>query len=101
VRIKLDVASSRAYADAGLLADLAAKAEPGWDGFFVWDFLLGLGKGGLASVTRSGREQAHVGLMGRLRGPTGSPQVRRYGVICLRRNEQRVLFCAEISCFSW
>src|SRR5690348_11267294 len=37
----LDVAITGAYADASLLADLAALAEEaGWDGFFVQDCLL-------------------------------------------------------------
>src|SRR5262245_40232461 len=34
----LDVPTVGAYADARILADLAAEAEQaGWDGFFVWD----------------------------------------------------------------
>jgi alkanesulfonate monooxygenase SsuD/methylene tetrahydromethanopterin reductase-like flavin-dependent oxidoreductase (luciferase family) len=44
VRFGLDVATSGAFADAGLLAGLAAEAEEaGWDGFFIWDILLGSG----------------------------------------------------------
>jgi alkanesulfonate monooxygenase SsuD/methylene tetrahydromethanopterin reductase-like flavin-dependent oxidoreductase (luciferase family) len=42
VRFGLDVSTAGQFADAGLLAGLAADAEgSGWDGFFVWDTLLG------------------------------------------------------------
>ncbi len=38
----LDVPTTGEYADARVLARLAAEAEAaGWDGFFVWDVLLG------------------------------------------------------------
>lgn len=38
----LDVPTTGAYADARILAQLAMEAEEaGWDGFFVWDVLLG------------------------------------------------------------
>ena len=38
MKYALDVSTARTYADAHLLADLAAEAEAaGWDGFFVWD----------------------------------------------------------------
>lgn len=47
MRFGLDVATSGMFADAGLLADLAAEAEEsGWDGFFIWDILLGSGDSG-------------------------------------------------------
>src|SRR6185437_12305473 len=40
MKFGLDVSTSGAYADARVLADLAADAErAGWDGFFVWDIL--------------------------------------------------------------
>ena len=42
VRFGLDVATDGEWSDVRLLADLAAEAErAGWDGFFVWDLLLG------------------------------------------------------------
>jgi alkanesulfonate monooxygenase SsuD/methylene tetrahydromethanopterin reductase-like flavin-dependent oxidoreductase (luciferase family) len=42
MRFGLDVATTGQFADAELLADLAADAEKsGWDGFFIWDVLLG------------------------------------------------------------
>ncbi len=38
MKYALDCSTAGTYADAGLLADLAAEAEQaGWDGFFVWD----------------------------------------------------------------
>src|SRR5258708_25242013 len=38
----LDIPISGVYADPSVLADLAADAEAaGWDGFFLWDVLLG------------------------------------------------------------
>ncbi len=38
MRYALDCSTAGTYADARLLADLAAQAEQaGWDGFFVWD----------------------------------------------------------------
>ena len=38
----LDVPTTGAYADARVLAQLAAEAEAaGWDGFFIWDVVLG------------------------------------------------------------
>jgi alkanesulfonate monooxygenase SsuD/methylene tetrahydromethanopterin reductase-like flavin-dependent oxidoreductase (luciferase family) len=38
----LDVPTTGEYADARVLAQLAAEAEAsGWDGFFIWDVLLG------------------------------------------------------------
>ena len=38
MKYSLDVSTAGTYADARLLADLAAEAEAvGWDGFFVWD----------------------------------------------------------------
>jgi alkanesulfonate monooxygenase SsuD/methylene tetrahydromethanopterin reductase-like flavin-dependent oxidoreductase (luciferase family) len=41
MRFGLDVATTGGFADAELLADLAAEAEEsGWDGFFIWDVLL-------------------------------------------------------------
>jgi alkanesulfonate monooxygenase SsuD/methylene tetrahydromethanopterin reductase-like flavin-dependent oxidoreductase (luciferase family) len=50
VRFGLDVATSGKFADAELLAELAAEAEEsGWDGFFIWDILLSAGDSG-ASV---------------------------------------------------
>ena len=42
MRFGLDVPTTGEYADARLLARLAAEAEDaGWDGFFVWDVLRG------------------------------------------------------------
>lgn len=42
MRFGLDVPTTGEYADARLLAQLAAEAEDaGWDGFFVWDVLRG------------------------------------------------------------
>ncbi|MBF6589281.1 MAG: LLM class flavin-dependent oxidoreductase [Ktedonobacterales bacterium] len=42
MRFGLDVPTTGAYADARLLARLATEAEAaGWDGFFLWDVLLG------------------------------------------------------------
>lgn len=42
MKFGLDVPTTDEYADARLLAQLAADAEAaGWDGFFVWDVLLG------------------------------------------------------------
>jgi alkanesulfonate monooxygenase SsuD/methylene tetrahydromethanopterin reductase-like flavin-dependent oxidoreductase (luciferase family) len=44
MRFGLDVATSGEFADVELLATLAAQAEEsGWDGFFIWDILLGGG----------------------------------------------------------
>lgn len=41
----LDMPTTGEFADARALADLAAEAEAaGWDGFFVWDALLGGGE---------------------------------------------------------
>jgi alkanesulfonate monooxygenase SsuD/methylene tetrahydromethanopterin reductase-like flavin-dependent oxidoreductase (luciferase family) len=41
VKFGLDVGTSGPFADARLLASLAAEAEAaGWDGFFIWDILL-------------------------------------------------------------
>ena len=49
MRFGLDVATSGMFADPGLLADLAAEAEgAGWDGFFIWDILLGSDEPGAA-----------------------------------------------------
>lgn len=42
MKFALDVPTTGAYADAQVLAQLAVEAEAaGWDGFFVWDVLLG------------------------------------------------------------
>lgn len=42
MKFGLDVPTSDAYADPRQLAQLAAEAEAaGWDGFFIWDVLLG------------------------------------------------------------
>ncbi len=42
MKFGLDVPTTGAYADARVLAKLAMEAEvAGWDGFFVWDVLLG------------------------------------------------------------
>ncbi len=42
MKFGLDVPTTGAYADARVLAQLAMEAEAaGWDGFFVWDVLLG------------------------------------------------------------
>ncbi len=42
----LDVPTTGEYADARLLAEMAKEAEDaGWDGFFVWDVLLGGARG--------------------------------------------------------
>ena len=39
----LDVPTTEAYAEPGVLAQLAADAEmAGWDGFFIWDVVAGL-----------------------------------------------------------
>jgi alkanesulfonate monooxygenase SsuD/methylene tetrahydromethanopterin reductase-like flavin-dependent oxidoreductase (luciferase family) len=41
MRFALDVATTEAWSDIRLLAELAADAEvAGWDGFFIWDLLL-------------------------------------------------------------
>jgi alkanesulfonate monooxygenase SsuD/methylene tetrahydromethanopterin reductase-like flavin-dependent oxidoreductase (luciferase family) len=41
MRFGLDVATTEAWSDIRLLAELAADAEvAGWDGFFIWDLLL-------------------------------------------------------------
>src|SRR5690348_6238176 len=42
MKFALDVPTTGAYADARVLAQLATEAEAaGWDGFFIWDVLLG------------------------------------------------------------
>jgi alkanesulfonate monooxygenase SsuD/methylene tetrahydromethanopterin reductase-like flavin-dependent oxidoreductase (luciferase family) len=42
MKFGLDVPTTGEYADARTLAQLAAEAEAaGWDGFFIWDVLLG------------------------------------------------------------
>jgi alkanesulfonate monooxygenase SsuD/methylene tetrahydromethanopterin reductase-like flavin-dependent oxidoreductase (luciferase family) len=42
VKFGLDVGTAGRFSDARLLAGLAADAEAaGWDGFFIWDILLG------------------------------------------------------------
>src|SRR5690349_14349952 len=42
MKFGLDVPTTGQYADARILAQLAAEAEAaGWDGFFLWDVLLG------------------------------------------------------------
>jgi alkanesulfonate monooxygenase SsuD/methylene tetrahydromethanopterin reductase-like flavin-dependent oxidoreductase (luciferase family) len=42
VKFGLDVGTTGRFSDARLLAGLAADAEAaGWDGFFIWDILLG------------------------------------------------------------
>jgi alkanesulfonate monooxygenase SsuD/methylene tetrahydromethanopterin reductase-like flavin-dependent oxidoreductase (luciferase family) len=42
LKFGLDVPTSGDYADARVLAQLATEAEAaGWDGFFIWDVLLG------------------------------------------------------------
>ena len=42
MKFGLDVPTTGAYADARVLAQLAAEAEAaGWDGFFIWDVLPG------------------------------------------------------------
>ena len=45
MKFGLDMPTTGEFADARALADLAAEAEAaGWDGFFVWDALLGGGE---------------------------------------------------------
>src|SRR5437868_5751886 len=42
MKFGLDVPTTGKYADARVLAQLAVEAEAaGWDGFFLWDVLLG------------------------------------------------------------
>src|SRR5687767_14807075 len=42
MKFGLDVPTTGDYADARVLAQLAAEAETaGWDGFFIWDVLFG------------------------------------------------------------
>lgn len=43
MRFGLDVPTTGVFADPRLLADLAVEAEQaGWEGFFIWDLLLGV-----------------------------------------------------------
>lgn len=42
MKFGLDVSTTGEFADPRVLAQLAREAEAaGWDGFFVWDVLLG------------------------------------------------------------
>jgi len=55
MRFGLDVPTTGEYADPRTLARLATEAEVmGWNGFFIWDVLLG-GKDALPSVCASSR----------------------------------------------
>lgn len=51
MKFGLDIPATGEYADARVLADLAAEAEAaGWDGFFLWDVLLGGGERSLPAI---------------------------------------------------
>lgn len=51
MKFGLDVPTTGAYADARVLAGLAAEAEAaGWDGFFIWDVIFGNGEMTLPAI---------------------------------------------------
>jgi alkanesulfonate monooxygenase SsuD/methylene tetrahydromethanopterin reductase-like flavin-dependent oxidoreductase (luciferase family) len=60
----LDVPTTSEYADARVLAQLAADAEgAGWDGFFVWDVLDGIDPWVALTAIALRTERIRIGLM--------------------------------------